>query len=299
MLFPSAETAGRCLAFLAEGRVVALGGRRWATVYAVFYKNAEKERARMFWQHTGEGVSTRLVGVVRGLWGRGLLQEIPQSNELYDTLPLLERGTWESLKISEGDAAKTHLRTDIASLTSTPTVTVDAADVFLYPSGMSAIFALHRTLLSLSPTPRKSICFGFGYTDTLKILSKWGPGSLFYGHGTSSDLDDLERQLEEGKEFVALWCEIPSNPLLRTPDLKRIRRLTRKHGFPVVIDDTLATCVNVDVTPYADVIVTSLSKAYSGKGNVMGGRYVYASGVEVVGWVGNLEWPDDISGGVN
>jgi hypothetical protein len=49
MLFPSAETAGRCLAFLAEGWVVALGRRRWASVYVVFYEDAEKERARMFW----------------------------------------------------------------------------------------------------------------------------------------------------------------------------------------------------------------------------------------------------------
>ncbi|KAF8535288.1 pyridoxal phosphate-dependent transferase, partial [Trichophaea hybrida] len=277
MLFPSTETAGRCLAFLAEARVVVLGRRRWASVYAVFYEDAERERARIFWQHTGEGASTRLVGVVRRLWNGWLLQEIPLSNELRETPPTPrspERGIWESLKLSEGDSAKTHLRTDIASLTSTPTMIIDAADEFLYPSGMPAIFALHRTLLSLSPTPRKSICFGFGYTDTLKILSKWGPGYFFYGPGTSSDLDDLEPRLEEGEEFVVLWCKIPSNPLLRTPDLKRIRTMTQKYGFPVLIDDTLAMCVNVDVTQNVDVIVMSLSKAYSGKGNVMGGSIV-------------------------
>jgi cystathionine gamma-synthase len=56
------------------------------------------------------------------------------------------------------------------------------------------------------------------------------------------------------------------------PDLKRIRTIAKLYSIPVVIDDTLSTAVNVDLTPYADVIWSSLTKAFSGKCNVMGGR---------------------------
>ena len=53
-------------------------------------------------------------------------------------------------------------------------------DVYLYPCGMSAIFNTHRVLLANAAAkgmePRKSICFGFPYIDTLKILEKWGHG---------------------------------------------------------------------------------------------------------------------------
>lgn len=70
-----------------------------------------------------------------------------------------------------------------------------------------------------------------------------------------------------------MFCEIPGNPLLETPDLERIRALADEFGLAVVVDETLGTFVNVDVLPYADVVCTSLSKAFSGTCLVMGGRF--------------------------
>lgn len=70
-----------------------------------------------------------------------------------------------------------------------------------------------------------------------------------------------------------MFCEIPSNPLLETPDLGRIRALADEFGLAVVVDETLGTFVNVDVLPYVDVVCTSLSKAFSGTCLVMGGRF--------------------------
>ena len=147
-------------------------------------------------------------------------------------------------------------------------------DVYLFPTGMSAIFNVHRILLSTAPTPLESICFGFPYVDTLKILEKWGPGALFYGHGTSSDLDDLESRLQSGERYLALFTEFPSNPLLRTPDLTRIRALADQYHFAVIVDETCSNFVNVDVLRAADVVVSSLTKIFSGDCNVMGGDCV-------------------------
>lgn len=111
----------------------------------------------------------------------------------------------------------------------------------------------------------------------MKVLEKFGPGCKFYGNGTPEDLDDLEHCLEGGERFLALFCEFPSNPLLRTPDLARIRVLADKYDFAIVVDETIGNFLNVHVLPHVDVLVSSLTKIFSGDSNVMGGRYVLDS----------------------
>ena len=120
----------------------------------------------------------------------------------------------------------------------------------------------------LCPTNR----IRFPYIDTLKIVEKFGPGCLFYGLGASEELDDLEKRLESGERYLALFTEFPSNPLLRSPNLERIRSLADKYDFYVVIDETIGNLINVNVLPYGDIIVSSLTKVFSGDSNVMGGR---------------------------
>jgi cystathionine gamma-synthase len=119
----------------------------------------------------------------------------------------------------------------------------------------------------------------FPYTDTLKILQKWGPGCHFFGFGIDSDIDEFESILEEESNLdpstppiLALFTEFPSNPLLRSANLPRLRALADKYDFLIVIDETIGNFVNVEVLPYADVVVSSLTKIFSGGSNVMGGR---------------------------
>lgn len=147
-------------------------------------------------------------------------------------------------------------------------------DVYLFPTGMSAIFNTHRILRAAVSESRKSICFGFPYVDTLKILQKWGPGALFYGGGDDSDLDDLEQRLQNGERYLALFTEFPSNPLLKSPNLPRIRALADLYDFTVVVDETVGNFININALPYADVVVSSLTKVFSGDSNVMGGSCV-------------------------
>lgn len=146
-------------------------------------------------------------------------------------------------------------------------------DVFLYSTGMNAIFNCHQMLLSARGS-LKSICFGFPYTDTLKILQKWGPGCLFYGHGSSEDIDDIESRLKNGEKFLGIFMEAPSNPLLKTPDLRRIRALATQYDFAVVVDETISNFLNINILPHADMVASSLTKIFSGDSNVMGGSTV-------------------------
>ncbi|KAK2612156.1 Cystathionine gamma-synthase [Conoideocrella luteorostrata] len=146
-------------------------------------------------------------------------------------------------------------------------------DVYLFPTGMNAIFHAHRALLA-ARGQLTSINFGFPYVDTLKILQKFGPGCEFYGHASSDDLDDLENRLRSGDRYLALFCEFPGNPLLTSPDLRRIRQLADEFDFAVVVDETIGTFANINVLPAADIVVSSLTKIFSGDSNVMGGSAV-------------------------
>ncbi|KAK4703756.1 hypothetical protein P7C70_g2461, partial [Phenoliferia sp. Uapishka_3] len=151
--------------------------------------------------------------------------------------------------------------------------------VWLYPCGMSAIFHAHQLVMgarkSVGGEIGKSVCFGFPYTDTLKILEKWGPGCHFLGHGLVTDLPALRKLAEEASPpLLAVFCEFPSNPLLRTPPLAQLRELANEFGFMIVVDETIAGFVNVEVLPLADVVVSSLTKVFSGDSNVMGGSLV-------------------------
>jgi cystathionine gamma-synthase len=113
----------------------------------------------------------------------------------------------------------------------------------------------------------------FTYVDTLKILQKWGPGCHFYGHASNDDLNSLEKLLSAGEKVLSLFCEFPSNPLLVAPDLKRIRQLADKYDFAVVVDETIGNFINTAILDCADIVVSSLTKIFSGGNNVMGGRF--------------------------
>ena len=64
--------------------------------------------------------------------------------------------------------------------------------------------------------------------------------------------------------------------MLRSADLTRLRSLADRYGFALVVDETIGTFVNVEILPAVDIVVSSLTKVFSGDGNVMGGSCVYA-----------------------
>lgn len=109
-------------------------------------------------------------------------------------------------------------------------------------------------------------------------MEKWGPGGHLFASGDDADIEALIALLKSSRDagtpISALWCEYPSNPLLRTPPLVRLRQLADEYGFLIALDDTIGSFENVDVLPFVDVVVTSLSKVFSGAANVMGGRLV-------------------------
>ncbi|KAF2849252.1 cystathionine gamma-synthase [Plenodomus tracheiphilus IPT5] len=342
MLFPTHATASRCRDFFlqqvpdldasqvrildfvpaaetARAEELAIISPR---VSAVLFPQVRFSIAKQFWQHSGDGVSSRRAEYCYHLFTKGVLVEASMLNqttrvfkgpkryrkttsidlgaptgatdaagEVQDPTQFVEERFGRNLDLSMTKNAKLAIRRRIAGSLTADVALAEALamekdtsmtrqvanfsedDVYIYPTGMSSIFNTHRNLLR-AKGPRKAIVYGFPYIDTLKITEKFGPGSLFYGFGSEEELDDLERRLEDGERFVALFTEFPGNPLLRSPDLERIRKLADMYDFCVVVDETIGNFINVNVLPYADVVVSSLTKVFSGDSNVMGGGLV-------------------------
>lgn len=273
-----------------------------ANIAVVFFPSQLYSLVKQYWQHTGEGISSRL--------GEYFLSEMKDklkaegnnrssSSTISSHSPRTSRSSRSSMSISNfnnkqesatfieerfGRNFDLRFAKDAKNILKERLVSeydveyVDTDNVYLYPSGMSSIFNAHRAVLACSESQSsktlKSVCFGFPYVDTLNILRKWGAGVHFYGFGDDESLDDLELRLESGEKILSLFCEFPSNPLLKTPDIVRIKQLSDKFGFYVVVDDTVGNSCNVNIIPYCDIVVSSLTKIFSGDSNVMAGCMV-------------------------
>ncbi|EGW34767.1 uncharacterized protein SPAPADRAFT_57835 [Spathaspora passalidarum NRRL Y-27907] len=342
MIFPSYKVAKRCREFIqskaktnASRRVLQLSTPApaseddkstviAATIGVVFFPASEYPLAKNYWQHSGEGISSRMGEyVLKELFekepvsnGRtGNMKSELQSQKIQSRSPSISaaRGGSQSNSSNNGSAevdkefstfieqkygrvldlkftqgAKMALRRRICGKVDKSKNQIEEmekarrgkhlgeTDVYLFPSGMASIFFAHFSLLQTSKgEPKKSVCFGFPYVDTLNILKKFGPGVYFYGLGDDDSLDELEQGLESGAiDIMALFCECPSNPLLKTPNLARIRALADKYNFAVVIDETVGNFLNISVLPYADIVCSSLTKVFSGDSNVLAGSLI-------------------------
>jgi cystathionine gamma-synthase len=151
-----------------------------------------------------------------------------------------------------------------------------SSDIYLYSTGMSAIYYVHSYLLRWSTPNSKTVVFGVPFGAVLNVLTEFGPGVQWFGLGTEyKELEAfLKTEAEEGRPVREIWTEVPSNPLLLSADLNHLRRLADRYKFALVVDDTIAGFCNIDVLPVADIVVTSLTKGFSGYADVMGGSAV-------------------------
>ena len=197
----------------------------------------EKE-AKKHWRHAGEGISSR------------------HSDAVLDGSPEPEGGT-----------AKQEVRERVAGFLGVP-----AESVYLFGSGMSAIYTAFRATNRLQPE-RYSVQFGFSYVDTLKIQREMGSGVEFLPRGDDSDVARL-RELAATKPPAAIYCEFPCNPLLVQPRSECAIGNRSPAPHPLVVDETLGTWVNTDLLAASDILVTSLTKYFAGAGDVMAGAAV-------------------------
>jgi cystathionine gamma-synthase len=152
------------------------------------------------------------------------------------------------------------------------------ADLFLANSGMNAVHAAFRSVNDLQSSKGRTawVQLGWLYLDTIAILKKFTASKDDYIHVRDvmdfAALEDLFAK--RGDRIAGLVVEVPTNPLVQTPDVAALAALCRRHSVKLVLDPSLASAFSVDCLPHADVVVTSLTKYTGNEGDVIAGLVV-------------------------
>ncbi|MFT3788504.1 MAG: PLP-dependent transferase [Tepidisphaeraceae bacterium] len=240
--FPTARSAQRFSDFLrTKTGQPSLTTHDAGGYFACLFTAEQASAAKSYWQHTGEGISSRLAEQALNAWPN-------------------------AIECNDGHTAKQTIRRRLADAYG-----CDPIDIFLFPAGMTAIYTAHRALTQLHGQVT-GVQFGFPYVDTLKVLQKFG-AAQFCPNASRAELQQLEQSLKAGG-IAGVFTEHPTNPLLLCPNLAELSRITREHGAALIVDDTLATPVNTDVLPACDIVCSSLTKFFSGIGDVTAGALV-------------------------
>jgi cystathionine gamma-synthase len=250
-------------------RVVDIGDTR---LYAAVFPAPKTPGVIGGWQNPGIGPSIRLA--------EDLLAQIDTLNEV-DCDPAGENPPPRTAGLPEGPSHD-GLRQRITDLLHRAPIDPDKIrvtpeDVYLYQTGMASIYAAHN--LILAHRPGTVLMLGSLFHSTFHWLVEQSPqGTKHFGAVDAAGLDILEAWLDDersaGRQVSYALVEFPSNPLLASADLRRLKALAEKHGFIFIVDETIASFANVDVLPQSDIIVTSLTKSFSGYADVMGGSLV-------------------------
>ena len=242
LVFPSRLSAQRAAEYTtrksgAVSRVVAYG---FGNLHALVFPEKERRLVREYWRYCGEVVSSRQAE--RALAGTTTARDDEMA----------------------GATAKKTIHSRLAELAG-----VAPEDVFLFPSGMAAMAAAHRVVTMARPgLPTAQL--DFPYVDVLRVQQEFGRGVEFFPVADSAALQNVIALANAGK-LAAVFAEVPSNPLLKCVPVDGLSDDLRAAGVPLVLDDTVATSVNLNALAVADLVTTSLTKAFSGTGDVIAG----------------------------
>ena len=194
--------------------------------------------AKAFWQHTGLGLSSREAAIALGK------EKKPST--------------------SDGHCARDELLNRLANI-----YDCERSLIRLHRSGMAALTTILSAINCIKGTS-STLQLGFPYVDVLKL-----PQNIFQGGDliVKTKLSHIKEELDK-KTPAALIIEIPSNPLLQCVDLISISKLAQDKNIPIIVDDTIGSSLNVHLTPYADVVFSSLTKSFAGRGDILAGSTV-------------------------
>ena len=151
-------------------------------------------------------------------------------------------------------------------------------NMLLASCGMNAVDTAFRAVSELQRARGRTIWIQLGwlYLDTISLLKKQtAQAGDYIALRDVFDLAGLQRLFaEKGDRIAGLIAEVPTNPLLQTPDVAAIAALAHQHGAHVVLDPSISSPFAVDVLRHADVVVCSLTKYAASEGDLTAGLVV-------------------------
>lgn len=148
-----------------------------------------------------------------------------------------------------------------------------AADSLLFPSGMAAIAAVFRALPQGSSVLVQS---GIYWGTTKWVRDFCGRRQLTLTEIDASDAELLETACTRHSPDL-VFIETPSNPWLKTVDIRRAAACAKACGALLVVDSTAATPVlSQPLDLGADIVMHSATKGINGHSDVLAGLLAVA-----------------------
>jgi cystathionine gamma-lyase len=140
-------------------------------------------------------------------------------------------------------------------------------------SGLSA----SSLIMHMLPKGSKILCGDDVYGGTYRLFSKVFPDIHDYKFVDTTDLKNLEKEIESFKPAL-IWLETPTNPLLKISDISAISTLAKKVNSLVVVDNTfMSPFFQNPLNLGADIVLHSMTKFINGHSDVVGGAVMMNS----------------------
>jgi|TARA_B110000908_G_scaffold131241_1_gene154445 O-acetylhomoserine (thiol)-lyase len=148
-------------------------------------------------------------------------------------------------------------------------------------SGMAAITYAIQCICSVGDNIiSTSQLYGGTYNLFAHALPRQGINVKMLSH---DDFEGFEAAIDENTK--AIFCESIGNPAGNVVDIEKLAKIAKKHGIPLMVDNTVATpflCRPIEHG--ADIVIHSLTKYIGGHGNSIGGAIVDSGKFD---WVAN------------
>lgn len=149
---------------------------------------------------------------------------------------------------------------------------------FAFASGLAAT----STVLEILDAGSHVICMDDVYGGTYRLLERVRRRSagLDIDFVDLNDMDALAAAVRPNTRMI--WCETPTNPLLKIVDMARLAEFARKHGILLAVDNTFASPIlQRPLELGAHLVVHSATKYINGHSDIIGGLAVVGDDAEL------------------
>lgn len=142
---------------------------------------------------------------------------------------------------------------------------------YAFASGLAAT----SIVLELLDSGAHVICMDDVYGGTYRLFERVRRRSagLEFSFVDLNDLDAVKAALQPNTKMI--WCETPTNPLLKLVDIRRLAEFAKANGLLLAVDNTFSSPVlQRPLELGADIVMHSATKYLNGHSDIVGGMVV-------------------------
>jgi cystathionine gamma-lyase len=142
---------------------------------------------------------------------------------------------------------------------------------YAFASGLAAT----STVLELLDSGAHVICMDDVYGGTYRLFERVRRRSagLDFSFVDLNDPDAVKAALKPNTKMI--WCETPTNPLLKLVDIRRLADFAKANGLLLAVDNTFSSPVlQRPLELGADIVMHSATKYLNGHSDIVGGMIV-------------------------